>query len=120
MQRIILWCFCLFLTNVIVAQKYSLKGQVQDEEKINLIGATVVALDPIDSTLMGYTVTDVNGMFLIKGLSAGKYNIQFTYISYGTIQRLIELTGENKIKELGIITMFNEGKMLEEIGRAHV
>ncbi|MBK9733506.1 MAG: outer membrane beta-barrel protein [Saprospiraceae bacterium] len=115
MQRIILWCFCLFLTNVIVAQKYSLKGQVQDEEKINLIGATVVALDPIDSTLMGYTVTDVNGMFLIKGLSAGKYNIQFTYISYGTIQRLIELAGENKIKDLGIITMFNEGKMLETV-----
>jgi len=36
----------------IYGQDYSIKGQVMDEEKTPLLGATVVVLDAVDSTMV--------------------------------------------------------------------
>jgi len=97
-----------------IAQKYSIKGQIQDPEKNNLVGAVIVALNPSDSVMMGYAVTEPNGAFVLSGLNKGSYDVQFTYIGYGTLQRKVELVDE-KIVNLGIIIMNEEGKMLDAV-----
>jgi len=97
------------------AQKYSIKGVIQDSEKNNLIGAVIVVLNPADSVMLGFAATETNGSYIIEGLSTGSYLLQITYIGYGTIQRQISLTGENKVMDLGIVVMSQEGKMLDAV-----
>ncbi len=109
------FAFLMFTAGMAAGQKFTIKGHVQDGDKNNLIGAVTVALNPADSVMMGYGVTDNNGLFNISGLNKGSYQLQITYIGYGTLQRLVSLTGDTKVLDLGLIVMNQEGKMLEAV-----
>ncbi|MBK8627405.1 MAG: TonB-dependent receptor [Saprospiraceae bacterium] len=115
MLRLLIVLSFLFLSIALSAQKYTLKGIVKDVENNNLIGAVAVLLNPVDSVMLGFAATETNGSFMIEDLAKGKYNLQITYIGYGTIQRLIELSGSERIMDLGIIKMNEEGKMLDAV-----
>lgn len=104
-----------FCTIILSAQNYAIKGTVKDVDNNNLIGAVAVLLNPTDSVMMGFSATEPDGTFLIESIAKGKYNLQITYIGYGTIQKLIDLNGDNKILDLGIIKMNEEGKMLDAV-----
>ncbi|MEG1021915.1 MAG: hypothetical protein RSE50_10395, partial [Myroides sp.] len=55
---------CTFLcANFIFAQKIELKGKVVDTDKKPIEAATIYLSSKKDSTLIDYTITDVNGMF---------------------------------------------------------
>ncbi|MBC7885306.1 MAG: carboxypeptidase regulatory-like domain-containing protein, partial [Saprospiraceae bacterium] len=103
------------VTSIVSAQNFTIKGLVRDKDNIPLIGAMVVALNPVDSTLSGYSVTETNGNFLLSGLDKSDYNLQITYIGYGTVQRLIRIDGTTKETDLGVINMNQEGKMLDAV-----
>ncbi len=115
MIRLILAASILLAALGISAQTYTLKGKIQDIENKNLIGAVTVALNPTDSVLVGFASTETDGTFIIKDLPKGSYNFQVTYIGYGTIQRLIDLEGQNKTVDLGTIKMNEEGKLLDAV-----
>lgn len=115
MTKLIIATTLLFVALGISAQTYTLKGKVQDTSNKNLIGAVTVALNPLDSVLVGFAATETDGTFVINDLPLGSYNFQVTYIGYGTIQRLIEVKGNNKIIDLGVVTMNEEGKMLDAV-----
>lgn len=97
------------------AQEYSIKGQIQDPEKNNLIGAVVVALNPSDSVMVSYAVTADNGKFTMTDIDKGKFRLQITYIGFGTLEKTVELTPQQKILDLGIIKMLQEGAMLDAV-----
>ena len=105
----------LLISGLASAQSYSIKGQVQDDEKNNLVAAVVVVLNPVDSTMIGYSVTEDDGKFILTNIGKGKLKIQITYIGYGTMERIIELTPEQKSLDLGIIKMVQEGAMLDAV-----
>ncbi len=115
MTKIILAASILLVAMGISAQDYTLKGKIQDSANKNLIGAVTVALNPIDSVLVGFAATETDGTFIINDLPQGSYNFQVTYIGYGTIQRLIDVKGDKKTVDLGIITMNEEGKLLDAV-----
>lgn len=115
MTKIILATSLFFVAMGMSAQNYTLKGKIQDASNKNLIGAVAVTLNPIDSVLMGFAATETDGTFIINDLPQGSYNFQVTYIGYGTIQRLIDVNGDNKIFDVGIITMNEEGKLLDAV-----
>jgi hypothetical protein len=102
-------------TGLLYGQQYFIKGQIQDGDKNNLLGAVIVALNPKDSVMVSYAVTESDGKFMMTDLKSGKYRVQFTYIGFGTLERMIELTPEKKNIDLGIITMNQEGKVLETV-----
>ncbi|MFZ1749277.1 MAG: TonB-dependent receptor, partial [Saprospiraceae bacterium] len=87
----------------------------QDSDKNELIGAVVVALNALDSTMLGYAVTETDGLFLVSDLSKGAINLQITYIGYGTLQRKVVVEGDTKSIDLGEIMMLQEGKMLDAV-----
>ena len=97
------------------AQQYNIKGQIQDIEKNNLLGAVVVALNPADSVMVSYAVTENDGKFILTDVTKGKYVIQITYIGFGTLERLVELTLNKKSLDLGVVTMNQEGTMLDAV-----
>lgn len=115
MSKIILAASILLVAMGISAQDYTLKGKIQDSSNKNLIGAVTVALNPVDSVLVGFAATETDGTFIINDLPQGSYNFQVTYIGYGTIQRLIDVKGDKKTVDLGIITMNEEGKLLDAV-----
>ncbi|MBP6448284.1 MAG: TonB-dependent receptor [Saprospiraceae bacterium] len=98
-----------------IAQEYAIKGQIQDHEKNNLTGAVVVGLNPVDSVMLSYTVTDENGKFQMTDVNKGKIRLQITYIGFGTLEKTVELTPQQKILDLGIIKMLQEGAMLDAV-----
>jgi hypothetical protein len=114
MKYAMIWAMVM-VSGLVYGQKYTVKGVVQDSDKNSLIGAVVVLLEPKDSTMVEYSVTDNTGSFSIANLVAGKYVMQLTYIGYGTLQRNLEVSGENRVMDLGSITMLQEGKMLETV-----
>lgn len=98
-----------------IAQEYAIKGQIQDPEKNNLTGAVVVGLNPVDSVMLSYAVTDENGKFQMTDVNKGKIRLQITYIGFGTLEKTVELTSQQKILDLGIIKMLQEGAMLDAV-----
>jgi outer membrane receptor protein involved in Fe transport len=84
----------LILPTLIHAQNGSLSGSITDKSNGDpLIGANVF----IKGTSKG-AATDLDGTYLIKGIKAGVYDIEFTYIGYKkTVQTAIRITvGQNK------------------------
>ena len=98
-----------------IAQEYAIKGQIQDPEKNNLTGAVVVGLNPVDSVMLSYAVTDENGKFQMTDVNKGKIRLQITYIGFGTLEKTVELIPQQKILDLGIIKMLQEGAMLDAV-----
>lgn len=115
MQKILIYFFLLFVSQSTYAQQYDIKGWVTDTEKNNLIGAVVVLLQSTDSVMVSYAVTDANGRFRLTDIPKAAYNLQITYIGYGTIEKKIELKGIDKSIDLGTITMSEEGKVLDAV-----
>ncbi len=103
------------LTAMGINAQHSIKGVVQDSDKLGLIGSVVVVLNPLDSTMVGFASTDENGAFQIDGIQQGEYLLQITYIGHGTVQRKIEIKAEEAVHDLGVITLMEEGEYLKSV-----
>ena len=108
-------CIIMAIAVPVFAQKYTVKGVLKDNDNLELIGAVVVLLNPADSVMVAYGVSNTKGEFSLPNIKAGSYNMQITYVGYGTIQRLLELSGEERVRDLGTITMGPESQMISEV-----
>ena len=70
----------LFMTLLSYGQKttYSVEGIVEDTLGNPLIYSTVLLLDKVDSTMVDYTRTELDGSFKVKDIPAGNYLIRST------------------------------------------
>ena len=59
--------------------QHSIEGRVIDEWGEPLTYAHVVLLDPVDSTLQYYDITDNWGYYQLKGIKPGDYLMQFSF-----------------------------------------
>ncbi|MDR1631300.1 MAG: carboxypeptidase-like regulatory domain-containing protein, partial [Dysgonamonadaceae bacterium] len=106
--------FCLaFLlwtvTTILSAQTGNIAGTVtgkKDGEAI--IGANIL----IENTNTG-AVTDFNGKFVISGISAGKYTLKVSYLSYQTAEINLEVTAE-QTAEINV-AMVEAANVLDEV-----
>ena len=74
----LLTLFALFLgTNLLFAQEVSIKGTVVDEFGYPLAGAEVILVD----TPLG-AQTDIDGIYLINGVTPGSYNLSVRFLGY--------------------------------------
>ena len=82
MNKLLSILFFIAISISVSAQDYSLKGIVIDEEKTPLLGATVVVLDAIDSTMLAFGITDEEGKFLVYDVPKGNRVLQVSYTGY--------------------------------------
>ena len=87
MMRTVFLLPLILLVTVSFGQNSLFKGNVLDEKGNNISYATVAILDPTDSTLACYAVTNTNGGFEIKDIAPGKYILQSAFIGYKTFYR---------------------------------
>lgn len=80
MKRVLLAFGVVFVSFAGVAQKYSVMGQVIDTLSNPLPSATVMLLNPKDSSLVNFAVSDARGVFEMKNVNKGSYQIKVTFV----------------------------------------
>ena len=90
MKQTLIILFFLF-TMQLKAQRFSITGEVMDEKAAPLGYATIALMYPGDSTLAFFGVSDLQGHYEIKNISAGNYILQAAFISYRTFFKNVEL-----------------------------
>ncbi len=69
-----LFLFFLFITtHFAFAQDYSIKGRVIEKQSDGLPSASVVLLQPEDSSVVTHTTTNNRGFFNLKEVEKGNY-----------------------------------------------
>ena len=89
-------------------------GKITDSTGKTLPYSTVVISKLIDSTMVGYAITDNAGNFIIDKVIGGKYIFQASFMGYSNYNSTIEVD-ENQIKNLGVIVLKDETKQLGEV-----
>jgi len=97
------------------SQSYDFTGTVTDSIDMPLIGATVVFLNPQDSVMAGFGITNGKGKFTIDDIKEGSYSLQITYIGYGTFENLVEASGSENDIDLGNIKLAGNANMLDAV-----
>ncbi len=83
MKKIILITIFLFRINLLFSQNtIKISGLVTDENKIPLVGATVLLLNEADTSLAKANVTDDKGMFIFNDVKKGNYRTKSTMIGF--------------------------------------
>jgi hypothetical protein len=80
----------LFLAVPLMAQ-HKLEGKVSDQQEEPLSYATVALLNPADSILIYFGVTDDQGAFKITNIKEGAYLLQYSYVGMETFYRGISI-----------------------------
>ncbi len=105
----------LLLTNIAIAQKFSIKGQLKDDKSVSLPSATVMLLSATDSSLVNFASSNADGFFEMKNISRGSYLFKVTYVGLATFSKKIEPGDNESVVEIGVITMKSKSQELEEV-----
>jgi len=107
--------FLILLSSTLAySQQTTLQGNLIDEQGTPLIYATAVLLNPADSTMAYYGITNDEGHFLIKDIKKGKYILQTGFTGYNSYFKEIDypLPSGN---DLGVIVMNPKSNLLNEV-----
>ncbi|MCB0397482.1 MAG: outer membrane beta-barrel protein [Flavobacteriales bacterium] len=85
--------------------KTDVTGHVVDTAALPLPSSTVVIMAPEDSTLLKFTITDDQGMFTLKGVDAGKYILQISFMGFKSISKNIEVDASQSTYDLGALIL---------------
>ncbi len=106
--------FFLLISSVTFAQTNSINGNIIDENGEPLTSSTVVLLNPADSTMQYFGISNSSGQFEIKNIKQGNYLMQIAFIGYQTIYNNISFPVENR-GDLGYIPMSPRPVSLDEV-----
>ncbi len=100
---IILWL--AGCSGVLVAQTHPLSGDVIGEDGKPLVYASILLLNPADSTLQFFGITNNQGHFDIRNIRRGSYLLQISFIGYQTLYWKLAIPVEEEGKSAGTIVM---------------
>ncbi len=86
---------CLFLVLPVLdagANYYKLSGRITDTTGLGLEGVSVSLLDPLDSTLVRFGVTNNYGNYIISDAKEGDYLLQIALMGYYTQYKFVAIT----------------------------
>lgn len=110
-MRLILVCLLAIGNISSFAQLYRLEGTISDEQKEPLQSATVALLNPADSSLAYFGITNTMGRFSIASVKSGNYLVQASFIGFSTFYTNISVP--TKDNNLGLIQMTPSAITLE-------
>jgi hypothetical protein len=110
-----LFIFGLLASCAVMAQKAdgSIKGKLVDTaSKQGIADATISLLNAKDSSLVTFTLSNKLGVFEIKGLEAGSYQLMVSHQAFEPYKKNISITADNKLVDLGDVTPAKDFKLL--------
>ncbi len=94
----------------------TVKGTLVDTlYKETLAEATVSVLNPTDSSLVTFVLSNAKGEFLIKNLQPGSYRLLISYQGYKSYSRRFTIAAESASIDLGSVNMEKKDDMLTEV-----
>jgi Outer membrane protein beta-barrel family/CarboxypepD_reg-like domain len=111
--------FFLFLISLNVSNAQDVKkadiiGVIQDETESPLMSASLMLIKAGDSTLVGFSTTELDGTFKIKNVRAGEYLLKTNYLGYVPLYTEVKFADESVI-DLGTIRMVPAPEVLGEV-----
>lgn len=117
MQKILLSLLIGFFTLVAQAQnptRVRIQGTVQDTTGEKLPAATVMLLQPQDSSLVSYAITNTSGVFEFKNVKNNPYLLKISYVGYLPYQKRIAASTTD-INDIGTLKIKPITKELLEV-----
>ena len=105
----------LLLSQVAVAQRFSIKGRVADEKNSALPSATVLLLQAKDSALVSFGATDAQGAFELKQVTKGDHLLKITFMGYSPYFEKIVPPAAGAALDLGSIQLQPKSNELQEV-----
>jgi hypothetical protein len=115
MRKVFVLVFVLLASCAAMAQKAdgSVKGKLVDTASKQAIpDATISVINPKDSSLITFTISTKQGVFEIKGLEPGNYQLVFSHQAYLLFRKNISITADKKQIDLGELTPQKDYKTL--------
>jgi hypothetical protein len=115
MHKVIVLLYFIFSVVPLTAQDFEVKGKIVDDlTNQALYSATIYAENIKDSTLVSYTISDLDGLFLLEGKSTeGKLNLFISFTGLESVKRIINPA--EKIIDIGEIRMKTSLNNLDEV-----
>jgi hypothetical protein len=115
-KHLILMLICLFIVTSAKSQEnFKVKGITIDSTSKNVIEeATIVVLSAKDSVLQKFTYTK-KGIFVISGLTSGKFILMVSYPEYAEFTAPFELNAANPSYNFNRISLILQSKLLNEV-----
>jgi len=110
MRQFLLFFLSILFLNI---QAQNVKGILSDNTT-PVVYANVMLYNATDSSLVKFTYSDDNGLFQFEQLSNGDFYIDVTFVGLDNY-RSKSFSIQKEDIDLGIITMINAGKQLEEV-----
>lgn len=112
---VVLTVFCVLTSMAVLAQKAdaSIKGKLIDTAaKQGIADATLSLINAKDSSLITFTLSNKQGIFEIKGLVPGNYQLVFSHQAYQPFRKNITVSADKKLIDLGDLTPQKDFKTL--------
>lgn len=103
----------LLLGGTLNAQYSSIKGQLQDDSGNAVIYANVAVYNSADSSLVKVETSDEAGIFFVKGLSDGKYDLTASFLGYDQLRKDDIEIASGATADLGVLPMKTASVELE-------
>ncbi|WP_118975219.1 TonB-dependent receptor [Taibaiella koreensis] len=108
MHRFIMICLLLLVGSLASYANYRITGKVSDTATQPLPGASVSLLNPQDSTMVAFAISNREGRFLISEVKSGNYLLQVAVMGYYTEYRSLSVPLEGE--DLGTVALkVNDG-----------
>jgi hypothetical protein len=94
----------------------AIKGKLADTlYKEILSEASVTVLNPVDSSVVNYTLTNAKGEFVVKDIPAGSFKLTVSYQGYMPFVKTFKISADSSVVDLGVIQMIKKGDLLAEV-----
>ena len=116
MKRTLLYLLVTIICPLMVmGQKITVSGLIMDgSTNETMPGATIVLLQPKDSTQASGALSKEDGKFTLPAVKAGSYIMRISYVGYLTQYKNLTLNKANKDINVGTFTLQEDSKMLKE------
>ena len=118
MKRLLLIVVACFTFTGLMAQTGNgvVKGKLTDTiYKEVLSEATITVLNPKDSSVVSFVLSNPKGEFTIRDLDSGTYRLTATYSGYATFSRFFKISKDSTTIDLGLVQMFKKDDLLDEV-----
>lgn len=95
------------------AQNFPLSGTVFGDDGSAMVYSSVVLLNPSDSTMQAFGITNKSGEYNIKSIKSGDYLLQVAFLGFETFYQKISIPVENN--ELGAIVLKTKPENIDEV-----
>ncbi len=114
-MKVGLLCAVLFLFSLSLTAQITLAGQVFAADGTTPVAYATVAALAADDSLLGGSISEEDGSFVLNLASRGRVQIKVSYVGYASHSKELFIGANNDIYNLGKIVLVPDAQTLEQI-----